>query len=88
MLDDPTEPIRRQMIAEERLAGPLSKEALEAAVGRLWTTDELTAEFEVRGFLAPFCVVRRHADGQVGSLRFSFASDGQRYYHSWEEHRT
>jgi len=87
MRDDPTEPIRRRMIAEESAAGPPSKEALEAAVGRLWTTDELTAEFEVRGFLAPLCVVRRRSDNQVGSLRFSFASDGQRYYHSWEEHR-
>ena len=49
---------------------PSHREALEAAYGRVWDTAELTAEFEVLGFLAPFVVVRRKSDRQKGSLEF------------------
>ena len=38
--------------------------------GNVWNTDELTATFEVRSFLAPFCFVTRKSDGQKGALMF------------------
>ena len=36
-----------------------------------WDADQLRTEFEVLGFLAPFVVVRRKADGVKGSLEFT-----------------
>ena len=36
-----------------------------------WTTQELTAEFSVHGFLAPFVSVTRKADGVKGTLEFT-----------------
>lgn len=68
-MDDPTEPIRRQKLAEiNAKAG--NREALEAAHGQVWDTTELAQDFEVIGFLAPFVVVRRKADSVKGSLAF------------------
>lgn len=68
-MTDPTEPIRRQRLAEIN-ADPGSRGALEAQYGRVWNTQELAEEFEVIGFLAPLVVVRRKADGVKGSLEF------------------
>lgn len=42
-----------------------------ANVDRLWDTKELQEDFDVLGFSAPFCIVRRKSDGQEGSLCFS-----------------
>ena len=66
---DPTEPIRRTRLAEIN-AVPGGREALEARHGRVWDTAELVRDFEVLGFLAPYVVVRRRADGHKGSLEF------------------
>ena len=68
-MTDETEPIRRQRLAEIN-AEPGSREALEAQYGKVWTTDELAEEFQVIGFMAPLCVVKRHADGVKGSVEF------------------
>lgn len=68
-MSDPTEPARRQRLAEIN-AQPGSREALEAQHGRVWDTDQLRDEFEAIGFMAPFVVVRRLSDGQKGSLEF------------------
>ena len=38
--------------------------------GNVWDTGELTQDFEVLGFSAPFCVVRRRADKVKGSVEF------------------
>lgn len=45
---------------------------LEAQYGKgnVWDTDEVRKLYEVEGFMAPFCVVRRLSDGQRGSLEF------------------
>ena len=64
MTADPTAQARRQMIASGQPAADLADD------DRKWTTDELRAEFEVIGFAAPFAVVRRRSDGQLGSLEF------------------
>jgi hypothetical protein len=36
-----------------------------------WTTDEMTRDFEVKGFSAPYVVVIRKSDRQLGSLQFT-----------------
>jgi hypothetical protein len=36
-----------------------------------WDTDQLREEFEVIGFMAPFVVVRRKAEGAKGSMEFT-----------------
>ena len=68
-MTDPTESIRRQMVADIN-AEPGSREALEAKHGQVWDTTELQRDFEVLGFLAPCVVVRRRTDGVKGSLMF------------------
>lgn len=49
---------------------------------RLYTTDEVREEYEVLGFQAPFCVVRRKSDGVLGSLRFMHHP---RFYYDFQE---
>ena len=83
MSADPTEAIRREMVAEIN-AVPGSREALEAEHGKVWNTDELQQDFEVRGFMAPMVVVRRRSDGAVGSLYFQHGPP--RFYYGFEPH--
>jgi hypothetical protein len=83
-MNDPTEAIRRERLAEIN-AEPGSREALEAEYGQVWDTEQLTREFEVIGFMAPLVGVRRRSDGVKGSLEFqhrprfyfNFAPDGR-----------
>ncbi len=60
---------RRARLAEIN-AAPKDADALRAAHGDVWDTDGLRRDYEVIGFAAPFVVVRRRADGVVGSLEF------------------
>lgn len=85
-MQDPTESIRRARIAELN-QDPTQDEksalaALQERYGRVWTRDELREEFEVTGFMAPLVVVRRKADGKVGSLEFTHSP---RFYFNWVE---
>ncbi len=57
---------------------------LEARYGKVWDTEELRAEFEVLGFMAPFVVVKRKSDNQKGSLEFQHHP---RFYFSFTEDR-
>lgn len=50
--------------------------------GQTWTTDQLRQDFEVTGFAAPYVVVKRKADGKVGSLQFRHEP---RVYFNWKE---
>ena len=68
-MSDPTEPIRREMVARIN-ANPGSREALEAEYGQVWDTQQLGTDFEVSGFMAPFVGVTRKSDGAKGSLTF------------------
>jgi hypothetical protein len=81
-MSDETEAIRRQQLAEIN-AHPGSREALEAEHGQVWNTQELGRDFTVEGFLAPYVVVRRKADGQRGSLLFQHSP---RFYFSFDPH--
>ena len=65
MTADPTADARRQMVA----AGQ-SQADLAAGTGQRWSTAGMQAEFDVIGFAAPFVVVRRRSDGQLGTLEF------------------
>lgn len=76
-MTDSTESIRRQQVAEIN-AGPGSREHLSAKHGDVWNTSELQRDFEVLGFLAPYCVVRRRSDGAKGSILFQH--DPRLYY--------
>jgi hypothetical protein len=69
MMTDPTEEVRRERLAEIN-AAPGSRQALEGQYGQVWTTQELAAQFDVIGFMAPIVVVRRKSDGVKGSLEF------------------
>jgi hypothetical protein len=62
---DETESVRRAMLQ----SGQPQRDLAEAK--QRWTTDELREEFEVIGFMAPFCVVRRKSDGAKGSMEFT-----------------
>ena len=81
-MPDPTEAIRRQRLTEINLV-PGSREALEAEYGQVWDTDQLMEEFEAIGFMAPYIVVRRRADGIKGSLEFQHSP---RLYFNWQPH--
>ena len=74
-MTDPTEAVRRQMIDTNQPAADLS-----ADPDRKWTTTEMSAEFVAIGFMAPFVVVRRRSDGQVGTLEFT---NSPRVYFGW-----
>jgi len=68
-VSDPTEAIRREMVAQIN-AAPGSREALEAEHGQVWDTPQMVADFEAIGFMAPFVTVRRRSDGAKGTLMF------------------
>jgi len=55
---------------------------LERDVGQVWDTSQLTEDYEVIGFLAPFVVVRRKSDGVKGSLEFTHRP---RFYYRFRE---
>jgi hypothetical protein len=46
------------------------RQRLEAQPGQVWDTAQLSNDFEILGFMAPFVVVRRKSDGRKGSLEF------------------
>jgi hypothetical protein len=79
-MHDPTEAVRRQRLAEIN-ADPGSREALEAAHGQVWDTQQLGEDFEVIGFMAPLVVVRHKADGVKGSLEFQHSP---RFYFNFQ----
>jgi hypothetical protein len=74
MIDD-TEPLRRAMLE----AGIPHQHLTEAK--QVWDSDQLRAEFEVIGFAAPFVVVRRKRDRQMGSLEFTHSP---RFYFNFQ----
>jgi hypothetical protein len=82
-MNDETESIRRQQLVEINTQ-PGSRELLEARHGQVWDTQQLGQDFTVEGFMAPYVVVKRKADGQRGSLMFQHSP---RYYFAFQPHR-
>ena len=81
---DTCEDLRREFVAQNTAAvqsddPARERERLEAkyGVGNVWNTDQLTEAFEVRSFLAPFCMVTRKSDGARGCVEFQ---DRPRFY--------
>lgn len=60
----------------------IAKAELEKNNGRVWTTGEMTKEFDVREFLAPFVTVVRRSDGVKGTLMFTHRP---RFYFKFKE---
>jgi hypothetical protein len=81
-MTDQTETIRSERLAEIN-GQPGSREALEAQYGQVWDTQQMSDEFQVVGFMAPLCVVRRKSDGAKGSLEFQHNT---RFYFSFQPH--
>jgi len=77
-MTDDTAAVRRSMIA----SGQPVKD-LAADPDRTWTTAQLQEEYSVVAFQAPFVVVRRKSDGQLGSLEFTHSP---RVYFGWKAH--
>lgn len=65
-MPDSTEAERRRLIESGQPAKDLAAEQ-----GQTWTTQEMTRDFDVLGFAAPFVVVRRKSDGKTGTLEFT-----------------
>ena len=81
-MPDDTEPFRRKRLAEIN-AQPGSREALEAQHSQVWSTERLSRDFDVIGFLAPLVIVRRRSDGLKGSLEFQHSP---RIYFRFQPH--
>ena len=81
-MSDPTESIRREMVAEINSAES-DREQLELQHGQVWDTDEMQADFTVVGFMAPYIVAKRKSDGVKGSLVFQH--DPRLYYNFKED---
>jgi|6_EtaG_2_1085325.scaffolds.fasta_scaffold00400_16 hypothetical protein len=73
---DTTERMRRQM-QQQLNSNPKCREELERLHGQVWDTEELQEDFEVRGFAAPFVLVKSTRDGENGTLLFQHSP---RYY--------
>ena len=78
-MNDPTENIRREMVAEIN-SNPSERELLEQEHGQVWDTTELGQDFNVECFMAPFVVVTRKSDGAKGGLTFQHSP---RYYYGF-----
>ncbi len=73
--DDDTEGVRRERLAAINCAvqsddREVERKRLEAQHGQVWDTAQLSQDFDVLGFVAPYVVVRRKSDGRKGSLEF------------------
>jgi len=77
---DNTEQARRELVQEVNQDAERAK--LVEKYGDVMTTSEMQSLYNVEGFLSPFIVCRRKADGKRGTLMFSHAP---RYYFSWQE---
>ena len=84
---DRTEPIRRYIEGEinsqvQSNSPETERERLEAIYGKIWDTKEATTDFEFTGFMSPFVVVTRKADGKKGVLQFQHMP---RFYFDFQE---
>ena len=61
---------------------PQDRPEAEKKYGKVWDTEELKKDFEVRAFFAPFVLVVRRSDGVVGALTFQHSP---RFYFDFVE---
>lgn len=72
---DATENVRRALVGEinsQVVSNSKDEERarLEQQYGKVWDTQELSADFDVQGFMAPFIAVKRKSDGKAGTMLF------------------
>ena len=84
MAYDPTEQVRREMVAQIN-SNPTPRQELESQYGtaNVWDTSELTERFEVLGFMAPFAIVRDRVTGRKGTVEFQHSP--RFYFHFIED---
>ena len=82
-MTDETEAYRRERQAELNAAAA-DRARLETEYGKVYNTDELTVEYEVIGFSAPYAVVKRKSDGVRGSVEFQHRP---RFYFNFVENK-
>ena len=82
-MTDPTEDARRALVTDINRQ-PAERAALVERYGQVWDTSELTNDFEVLEFAAPFVVVKRKTDNKIGSLMFQHHP---RFYFAFREDR-
>lgn len=77
MSQDPTENIRRALVAENAAAVESNDPSAERArlekihgVGNVFDTDEVRKQFVIHGFMAPFVSCNRISDNAKGFLEF------------------
>ena len=58
------------------------RQEFEQTYGKVWDTAELTEEFSVESFMAPYVFVKRKKDSTRGSLKFNHRP---RFYYSFSE---
>ena len=75
---------RRRELIHEVNASPKSRREMEDLGQEVWGQSELSEDFEILGFRAPFVVVERRFDGARGSLMFQ---DAPRLYFQFEKER-
>ena len=84
---DPTENTRRSMVkavnsqVESNSKGN-ERKRLETQYGKVWDTTELSKEFVVKGFMAPYVVCTNKETGKKGTLMFQHSP---RFYFRWKE---
>ena len=74
-MSDPTEGIRRAAVTVLNQSvesnDPMDERTrLESEYGQVWDTKELTRDFEVKAFLAPFVSVKKKDTGENGTMLF------------------
>jgi len=70
---------KESMLEELKEAYPEVHQAIQDD-GECWTTEEVTDEFDILGFMAPFCTAVRKATKEKGTLAFIHRP---RIYYSW-----
>jgi hypothetical protein len=81
-MQDITENIRREAVQIINTNAPTEREQVEKLYGQVWNTEELSRDYSVLGFMAPFVVVKRKSDGAKGSLMFQHSP---RFYFNFRE---
>ena len=68
------------LLEELKEAYPDVFQAIQEEGGECWSTEEVTQEFDILGFMAPFCVAVRISTGEKGALAFVHRP---RIYYAW-----
>jgi hypothetical protein len=68
-MNDETEEMRRARV-DQLHEEATNRLELEERYGKVWSSTELRADFEVVGFMAPLVVVKERKTGKMGSLEF------------------